>query len=89
MPGGGKFDGQLPEGFAPGQMLQGFDPSQMQGGQRPDGFAGGQMPGGGKFDGQMPQGNLGINLENAPAQIEFYMQDKVNAFSGVADIEVK
>lgn len=96
-PGGGQFNGQMPEGFdpsqmQPGQMPEGFDPSQMQPGQRPQGgqFPGGQMPEGMQppegFNPGMMQGGFNINPENAPAQIEFYMQDKVNAFSGVADV---
>ena len=87
---------QMPQGgqFGGGQMPEGFDPSQMQPGQRPQSgqFGGGQMPEGMQlpegFDPGKMQGGPwgGTNPEGSgPAQIEFYMQDKVNAFSGIAD----
>ena len=85
---------RMPGGFGGGQMPEGFDPSQMQPGQRPQGgqFGGGQMPEGMQlpegFDPGKMQGGPwgGTNPEGSgPAQIEFYMQDKVNAFSGIAD----
>ena len=71
---------QMPEGFDPSQM-QNFDPSQMQGGQFPGGQNGqpGQMPGGMQMPGS------GEIVETGEASTEFYMQDKVNAFSGVND----
>ena len=52
------------------QMPEGFDPSQFQGSQMPGGM---QRPGSGEI------------VETGEASTEFYMQDKVNAFSGVAD----
>ncbi len=91
------FGGEMPEGFDPsqgfgGEMPEGFDPSQGFGGEMPtmpegetmpqsggipEGF-GGQRPQGGSFGGQSGQGTTG------EANTSFYMQDKVNAFSGIA-----
>ena len=94
----GDFDPEnLPEGM---ELPEDFDPSQIpQNGQRPEGFGGGrgQMPE--DFDptqlpqdGQRPQkpedqfANDGTIRETGQAQSDFYMQDKVNAFSGIADV---
>ena len=98
--GGGFVGGQKPGDFNPGQLLEGFDPSQMPeggfdgqmpgnfNGQMPQGFTPGQMPGGM----QMPnmgfdpsQMQAGTITETSEPQTEFYMQDKVNAFSGITD----
>ena len=89
--------GQMPGGFDPENMPEDFDPSQMGGrGQRPkDGdrqpperFEG--------FDGERPEGMelpKGFDPSRFPGSqgsqagepnAEFYMNDKVNAFSGVA-----
>ena len=82
---------ELPEGFDPaqfqkGEMPEGFDPSQFQKGEMPEDFDPTQFQ-----NGQMPEGfdpsqfgNRG-NRNNAAgeAQTDFYMNDKVNAFSGV------
>ena len=94
---GGQMPEGMPEGLAPGQRPEGmelpegmenFDPSQF----------GGQMPGGMKenmedFDPsnlpegmQMPQGGMGGfggSGETGEPSISFYMQDKVNNFSGL------
>ena len=81
----GDFAGELPEGYE-GQMPGGF------GGEMPEGFDG-QMPEG--FDGKMPEGFEGFaggfpgvgNSAAGEASGLFYMQDKVNSFSGVAPLE--
>ena len=79
------FDGQLPEGFEgfEGEMPEGWMPGQK--GERPEGF-GGQPPEG--FDGQMPEGFEGFGGKESPGEgnTVFYMQDKVNAFSGLTAI---
>jgi len=82
---GGQFPGQMPEGMGGMTPPEGFDPSQMGGqfsGQMPEGFDPNQM--GGQFPGQMPgeqQPNPG------EGNTLFYMQDKVNNFSGIAAAE--
>ena len=63
------FGGNRPEGM---EMPEGFDPSQFQRGEMPEGFDPGQF--GGRGD---------RNTESGEAQTGFYMNDKVNAFSGV------
>ena len=85
--------GQMPEGFDPnsmgGQMPEGFDPNSMGGwGNMPDGFdpnsMGGQMPEGFDPSSMGGWGNQGGQTGDAEnANTIFYMQDKVNAFSGV------
>ena len=65
------FDGQRPEGM---EMPEGFDPSQFQNGELPEDFDPSQFFGG--------QGG-----ETGEAQTDFYMNDKVNAFSGVTAAE--
>ena len=90
----------MPEGFQPDRMPgfdsenmpEDFDPSKMEGrGPRPEGM----MPPE-SFDGQMPEGmepSEGFDPGQLPGsqqaqagepQTGFYMNDKVNAFSGVA-----
>ena len=74
---------EMPDGM---QMPEGFDPSQMpQGGQ---GFQGGMTPPDGM---QMPDGmtflGAGTITDTDEPRTEFYMQDKVNAFSGLADVK--
>ena len=89
--------GQMPGGFDPENLPEGFDPSQMGGGkgQRPEG--GDRQPPEGfeGFDGEMPDGMEppdgfdpsripgGQQPQTGEAQTGFYMNDKVNAFSGV------
>lgn len=70
--------GQRPEGFEP---PGGFDPTQM--GERPEPPEGGR---GQRPEGQRPEG-MEERPEDAPVMVstEFYMTDKVNAFSGVCD----
>ena len=87
------FDpGNLPEGFDPdkrpedmqmgdrSEMPEGFDPNQMpenfQPGQMPENFQPGQMPEGMTFPG-------GQTAEAGEPNSQFYMQDKVNFFSGL------
>ena len=66
------FDqGQMPEGFEPGQMPEGFERPEMADGEMP------QMPGG--FGGR-DQGNA----SSGEPSTDFYMNDMVNSFSGVA-----
>lgn len=69
--------GQFPEGMEPGQPPEGMEqfPEGMEPGERPEGEDPGQRPG------DTNQGETG------PASTEFYMTDKVNAFSGVADAD--
>ena len=65
------FDGERPEGM---EMPEGFDPSQFQNGELPEDFDPSKV-----FGGQ--------NGETGEAQTDFYMNDKVNAFSGVTAAE--
>ena len=74
-------DGQMPTRPA-GEWPEGF------GGQPPEGFEGfegfdGEMPEG--FGGQRPGGFGGME-ENGEGSTLFYMQDKVNCFSGISPI---
>ena len=85
---------ELPEGET---MPEGFDPSNMGGrGQRPENSEDRQPPEG--FEGEMPTwpegeipempeggfgGRGGESSGSGEASTEFYMNDKVNAFSGV------
>ena len=65
----------------------GQPPQMSQDGSRPEG---GRMPGGERPqgdwmpDGQFP-GGMGENSSAGDPQTEFYMQDKVNCFSGIAN----
>ena len=88
------FAGQMPEGFD-GEITEGFDgkmPENFEG-KRPENF-GGQMPEGFKgerpegFKGQMPEGfpGRGERTPQGEASTGFYMQDMVNAFSGVTEV---
>ena len=63
------FGGKRPEGM---ERPEGFDPSQFQKGEMPEGFDPSQF--GGRGD---------RNTEAGEPQTGFYMNDKVNAFSGV------
>ena len=74
-----EFIGEKPEGFAGfgGQMPEGFN------GQMPEGFSG-QMPEG--FGGQFP-GGFGGTQQSGEGSTLFYMQDKVNSFSGVSEVK--
>lgn len=93
-PGGGM--GGRPDGMDPGEMPEGTEPGQMpedmerpEGTEPPEGTVpeelpeGAEPPAGGQFPGQMP--GRADQSETGPASTEFYMTDKVNAFSGVAD----
>lgn len=97
-----QFGGQITENgefqmvpFEGGEMPEGFDPSQF-GGQRPEGgegqFGGGKRPEGMEnFDPQNMEGFdpgqfQGMGGAEGEPSTEFYMSDKVNAFSGVASI---
>ena len=65
------FDGQRPEGM---EMPEGFDSSQFQNGEMPEDFD--------------PSRFFGSQSgETGEAQTDFYMNDKVNAFSGVTAAE--
>ncbi len=76
---GDRPEGQFPQDGGPGQPPEGMEPGQfpegMEPGNRPEGMEPGQRPG------DTGQGETG------PASTEFYMTDKVNAFSGVADAD--
>ena len=90
------FGGEMPEGFDPSQMFGGKG-QRPEGGREnmtpPEGFAGKERPEGmerpeGFEPGQMPEGfdpsQFGGRGESAgEKQTGFYMNDKVNAFSGV------
>ena len=89
----GQPGGEMPEGFMGqpgGEMPEGF--MVQPGGEMPEGFMG--QPGGQKPEGFDPEGSgenwnfreQEINELSEPS-IEFKMQDKVNAFSGLADEE--
>jgi len=66
------FDGERPEGK---ERPEGFDPSQFQNGELPEGFDPSQFGGFGNREGSTGE-----------AQTGFYMNDKVNAFSGVTAV---
>ena len=86
-------NGEFPEDFDPSQMPQGggqnppdlpegFNPSQvLQDGQRPQRPEGMTPPEG------MERPEAGTITETGEPRTDFYMQDKVNAFSGVDDAE--
>ena len=84
------FDGEMPEGFEnfngfDGEMPEGFENFNGFDGQRPE-WGGGQMPPegfGGNFDSRGPEGQFSSNGGNTV----FYMQDKVNFFSGLTAAE--
>ena len=102
-PDDGQTPGQMPEGvtppegFTPGQTPEGmtppegFTPGQTPEGMTPpEGFTPGQMPEGmtppeGFTPGQMPEGTQ--QPQQGGGNTLFYMQDKVNNFSGVADAQ--
>ena len=98
MPKGG-FGGQMPEDFDPSQFQPGERPEvgfergeKPEDMEMPEGFQPGQMPEGMEmpedFDpAQMPQG--GMNFQGnagGEANADFYMQDKVNFFSGLTNV---
>jgi len=69
-------EGEMPEGFEPGQMPEGMEPPEGFG-QMPEGM---EMPEGG-FDGKGSRGEFGGEADEANTL--FFMQDKVNFFSGL------
>lgn len=74
-----QFDGQRPEG------MENFEPQSMPEGM--ENFAPGQMPEG--MEGMVPPNGFGgfdIQGETGEANTSFYMQDMVNAFSGLANV---
>ena len=93
--------GQMPGGFDPENLPEGFDPSQMGSGkgQRPEGGDRKPPEGFEGFDGEMPDGMEhpdgfdpsripgGQQTQTGEVQTGFYMNDKVNAFSGVTAAE--
>jgi len=96
-PGGfGGRPGGMPGNIDPENMPEDFDPSRMGGrGQRPDGegmippegFEPGQMPEG-KEPPEMPKDGFDLHGNTAPGtpRTDFYMNDMVNFFSGVAPV---
>ena len=82
--GQGQFDGQMPpdgempEGMTPPEGMEGFNPQDGQRPQRPEGMT---PPEG------MERPEAGTITETGEPRTDFYMQDKVNAFSGVDDAE--
>ncbi len=93
-PGGMGQRPEMPEGMAPGEppeLPEGFNPSQMEGrGPRPEGDGENRIPPK-DFDGKRPEGMQppegfapgSFSGEPGRARTDFYMNDKVNAFSGV------
>ena len=84
--------GQIPEGFDPNQRPDGKEsPAGMEAGQPPEGFTPERMPEEmpGDFEpGQMPEGmefpgGIAQTTEAGEPNSAFYMQDKVNFFSGL------
>ena len=93
------FEGNFPGGFGggkgPGNRGEGEMPSRPEG-EKPEGFEGfqGEMPEG--FPGEMPEsfegnfpGGFGGDRGNTSGegQTVFYMQDKVNFFSGLSAVQ--
>ena len=97
---GQKSDGmEPPEGFEPGDRPEGMEPPEgMEMGERPEmpeGWEPGEMPEGMElpedFDPfQIPEGGFGgkgqFSAEPGEANTSFFMQDKVNFFSGLSSI---
>ena len=94
------FNGQIPEGF-PSEMPEGWIPGDMgEPPEGLEGFTGERPEPPEGFDGQMPQGGRGPRPEGfggeMPERFEgtmpgeentlFYMQDKVNCFSGITAV---
>ena len=79
------FDGQPPEGFDgfPGDMPEGWTPGKTN--ELPEGFGGGrpQWPEGDRPDDAPAEDVEGISGEGNTL---FYMQDKVNCFSGITAV---
>ena len=92
-PGQGMEPGERPEGQWPRgeEPPEGWDPDEMPDppeGMEPGGRPEGQQPPGGWQGGGMPGGMGGEDRSDQtgqPASVEFYLTDKVNAFSGIAD----
>ena len=86
-PGPGGFGGQRPEGFENMTPPEGLEPGRPP--QMPEGMEHGQPPQG--MENMAPPGGFGgmnrpeDNTDRSQANDLFYMQDKVNFFSGVAD----
>ena len=86
-PGPGGFGGQRPEVFENMTPPEGLEPGQPP--QMPEGMEPGQPPQG--MENMAPPGGFGgmnrpeDNTDRSQANDLFYMQDKVNFFSGVAD----
>lgn len=99
--GGGGAGGQRPNGEMPPEdekPPEDWEPGERPGGQEPPGGwnpgerPGGQEPPEGGKPGQMPGGRYPGNQgeqpqpgEGAEASVNFYLTDKVNAFSGICD----
>lgn len=92
-PGQGMEPGERPEGQWPRgeEPPEGWNPDEMPEppeGMEPGGRPEGQQPPGGWQGGGMPGGMGGGDRSDQtgqPASVEFYLTDKVNAFSGIAD----
>ena len=84
--GGGGAGGQRPNGEMPPEdekPPEDWEPGERPGGQEPpEGGKPGQMPGG-RYPGN--QGEQPQPGEGAEASVNFYLTDKVNAFSGICD----
>ena len=78
------FPGEMPEDWTPGQ--KGERPEGFNG-QRPEGFEGKMPEGFEGFNGEMPGGFGGHGGQPAgEGSTLFYMQDKVNCFSGITAV---
>ena len=80
-----------PEGFAPGQPPEGFNPEQLPEGFKPEGLPEGfenMSPPQGVVPGQPPEGVVfGQPVEEGQPNTLFFMQDMVNFFSGVSNMQ--
>ena len=83
-----QFAGQMPDGMTPpdmnGEIPQRPDGKEFakDGNGNPMGFGG---EGGFDFGGRPQMGGNTSGADRTTASTEFYMQDKVNSFSGVGD----
>ena len=93
-PGGLDFGAEPPKDFDPNNLPEGFDPDKrpedmpmgeqpelpegFEPGKMPEDFKPGQMP-----EGMTPPGGFAQTTEAGEPNSQFYMQDKVNFFSGL------
>ena len=88
MPSGEQPTGEVPEGFKPGEGQPEMPSGEMPSGEIPSGkLPTGEMPEGFTPGEGQPDMMQGGTMPTGEANAVFYMQDKVNCFSGVADME--